>query len=168
MVLIVGCAVAPAHEEDALPLEGQGAHGCRMGLAAGLLILDEEPRPLTMQGGLAGVFVKALEEGSVNESGQALDSQRSGEKGSGFLLKMSHAPPAAPRVHRIDLEQMRALSGGDSRKRGLARALARHTAVKQGWIAQRLALGSASHVSHLTARYEKVAGTRCKAPDWMS
>lgn len=70
--------------------------------------------------------------------------------------------------HRIDLQQMRPLSGGDSRKRELPWALARHTAAKQGWIARRSALGSASHASHLPARYEKQAGTRCQAPEWMS
>ena len=72
--------------------------------------------------------------------------------------------------HGLKLEPLRALRGGDPRKQELAWALARHTTVSQAWIAARLGLGSASHVSHQVARYEKKPGSKTKAAErhqWM-
>ena len=42
---VIGNAVAPADEHDALPFEGQSAHGGRMLFTLGDLLLDEELGP---------------------------------------------------------------------------------------------------------------------------
>ena len=53
-------AVAPAHEHDALPLEGQGADGGGISFAAGHLLLEIELGPAAMEHRLAGIFEEAL------------------------------------------------------------------------------------------------------------
>ena len=57
---VVQDAVAPAHEHDALPFEGQRAHCGGMSFATGDLFFEEEFGPRAVEGGLAGVFKEAL------------------------------------------------------------------------------------------------------------
>src|SRR6266567_7148879 len=57
---VVRDAVAPAHEHDALPLEGQGTDGGGISFAARHLLLEIELGPLAMEHRLAGVFEEAL------------------------------------------------------------------------------------------------------------
>ena len=57
---VVQDAVAPAHEHDALPFEGQRAYCGGMSFATGELILDKGFGPRAVEGGLAGVFKEAL------------------------------------------------------------------------------------------------------------
>ena len=57
---VVQDAVAPAHEHDALPFEGQSAHCGRISFATGDLFFEEEFGPRAVEGRLAGVFKEAL------------------------------------------------------------------------------------------------------------
>src|SRR6266516_6091094 len=57
---VVQDAVAPAHEHDALPFEGQSAHRGRISFATGDLFFEEEFGPRAVEGRLAGVFKEAL------------------------------------------------------------------------------------------------------------
>lgn len=57
---IIRSAVAPAEEHDALPLEGESAHGAGMTLAFGDLLLEEELGPRTVEGRLPGILEEAL------------------------------------------------------------------------------------------------------------
>ena len=51
--------VAPADAHDALPFEGQGAHGDGMFFTFGDLFLEEEFGPGAVEDGLVGVFEEA-------------------------------------------------------------------------------------------------------------
>ena len=57
---VVQDAVAPAHEHDALPFEGQSAYRGRMTFTTSELILDKGFDPRAVEGRLAGVFKEAL------------------------------------------------------------------------------------------------------------
>ena len=57
---VVQDAVAPAHEHDALPFEGQSAHRGRMTFTTSELFFEEEFGPRAVEGRLAGVFKEAL------------------------------------------------------------------------------------------------------------
>ena len=59
---VVGEAIAPAHKHDALPLEGQSAHGGGMSFTSLKLILDKYFGPGAVESRLAGVFKEALME----------------------------------------------------------------------------------------------------------
>lgn len=87
-----------------------------------------------------------------------------GERAAEAVLK------AGLKHHGFKLDRLQELSGGDPRKQELAWALAKHTTVPQDWIATRLGLGSASHVSHRVARHEATLGGDGKSwrkPKWM-
>ena len=59
---IVREALAPALEHDALPLEGESAHGAGVTLAFGDLGLEEEFGPGAMESRLTGILEEALME----------------------------------------------------------------------------------------------------------
>ncbi|MEI6535634.1 MAG: transposase [Verrucomicrobiaceae bacterium] len=100
---------------------------------------------------------------NANYRGSPLGREH-GERAAEQLLK------AGLKSYELNLESMRSSRGGDPRKQEMAWVLARHTTVTQAWIAARLGMGSASHVSHQAARHEKKTGGKSKAverPKWM-